>query len=483
MAGLFDFFGNKQGGTNIPENLLALIPEDQRAAVIEQANSNYWRGFLSGGRGTGLLGRIGNAMAAEQGTPAQFMQVQNQAATLAAHQRDIANKQAYDAAIAGARNPDGSIDFSKLQTMPGYQQMLPPTEINSVYGPKPTVVNGRIVNANDPSNMNRVFPNLGEGMTEDPNGNVTVAPGYRDTKNRMTMDEQAIKQTYNLPPGMTMVYDGNGNPVGVMNQKGFVESLGQQEGVKEKAKADFIPETAVDPATGREYVIPRTQKLYGTDGAALPSKLSPGEITDQQKRAEDFNVFRKAAGDKAQNASSRILNAQILSSLSDRFDTNDLAPIKAQVGNYMRGLGISSDKIDQYTSDVKAFQTFREQKLKDDVSMFKGSQSDRELGVLQNMGQSVTKPGDLNKFYSAFEIAQARRDQLIADAISKYSGSPDQLKLQDYISKQPFMKQSLFADPAFKGLSIGGQPVVVEQEYKGKRYLRVPMTKTVIPLD
>lgn len=482
MAGLFDFFGTPQGDTSIPKNLLELIPADQRAAVIEQAKSNYMRGFLSGGRGTGLLGRFGNAMAAEQNTPLQYMQVQNQAASLAAHQLDLARRQAFQEAVNSARNPDGSIDYTKLQNTPGYQTMLSPSEMNTVYGPKPTVVNGRIVNANDPNNQNKVFPQLGEGMTQDPNGNVTFAPGYRDTKNQGTMDEQAIKQTFNLPPGMTMVYDGNGKPVGVMNQQGFVQALGQQENVKEEAKSNYTPETVVGP-DGREYTIPRTQKLYGKDGQNLPTKLSPGEITDQQKRAEDFNAFRTEVATKSQNASSRMLNAQILSGLSDRFDTNDLAPIKAQVGNYMRGLGISSDKIDQYTSDVKAFQTFREQKLRDDVSMFKGSQSDRELGVLQNMGQSVTKPGDLNKFYSAFEIAQARRDQLIADAIDKYQGPADRVKLQKYVSEQPFMKQSLFADPAFKGLSIGGQPVVIEQEYKGKRYLRVPLTKTVIPLN
>lgn len=482
MAGLFDFFGNKAGETSIPQNLLALIPEDQRQAVIDQANSNYWRGFMSGGRGTGLLGRIGNAMAAEQNTPLQYMQVQNQAATLAAHQRDIANKMAYDKAIADARGPDGMIDWNKVQTSPGYQTMLSPNELNTVYGPKPTVVNGRIVNANDPNNQNRVFPQLDNGMTEDPNGNVTFAPGYRETKNRGMMDEQAIKQTFNLPPGMTMVYDASGKPVGVMNQKGFVEALGQQENVKEEAKANYIPETVVGPDSN-EYTIPRTQKLYGKEGAGMPTKLGPGETANLTKQGEDFNAFRTAVADKAQTASNRILNAQVLSSLSDQFGTDDLAPIKAQIGNYMRGLGISNDKIDAYTSNVKAFQTFREQKLRDDVSMFKGSQSDRELGVLQNMGQSVTKPGDLNKFYSAFEIAQARRDQLIADALSKYQGPADRVKLQQFISAQPFMKQSLFADPAFKGLSIGGQAVVTEQEYKGKRYLKVPLTKTVIPLD
>lgn len=486
MASLFDVL---TGSGSVPENLLQFVPPDQRQAVLDQAQSNYMKGFLAT-RG-GLLSRLGGASATAENTVKNYLDLSTNAAQLQNAQRDAGRKAAYDAAIKENRNPDGSINYNALVRDPRYTGMLDPGQIYTQTGPDMRVVEGRIVDARNPSNQNRPFVRLGEGQTEDPKGNIVNAPGYLGAVQDKEMVQRAQQQRFNLEKGQRVLIDPASGREFIVNADGYVSALQEQEAAKAKGQAAGQVEEVFDPASGRMVKVPRTQLLGGPGGQGgggggggpTFSGPSEGEKTAASEGAKSFNTFKDEAGLKAQNAGTRIMNAQILAGLTDRFDTNNLAPIKAEIGNYMRGLGISNDQIDRYTSDVKTFMTFREQKLRDDVSMFKGSQSDRELGVLQQMGQAVTKPADLNKFYSAFEVAQANRDRQIADAISRYQGKPDRIALQQYIASQPFMQQSLFADPSFRGLSVGGQPVVVEQEYQGRRYLRVPMTKTVIPLN
>lgn len=484
MASLFDVL---TGSGSVPQNLLQFVPPDQRQAVLDQAQSNYMKGFLAT-RG-GLLSRLGGASATAENTVKNFLDLSTNAAQLQNAQRDAGRKADFDAAIRENVLPDGTPDWSKLTRDKRYIGGLDPAQLYSQTGPDVRVIADRAVDVRNPANQNRPFVRLGEGQTQDAQGNIVNAPGYLESTRQKEEVQRAQQQRFNLKPGQRVLMDPSTGREVIVNADGYVGSLYEQEFASERAKAANQVEEIYDPATGRTVKVPRTQVLGGPGGQSggtsgkTFSGPSEGEKTAESEGAKSFNTFKDEAGLKAQNAGTRIMNAQILAGLTDRFDTNNLAPIKAEIGNYMRGLGISNDLIDRYTSDVKTFMTFREQKLRDDVSMFKGSQSDRELGVLQQMGQAVTKPADLNKFYSAFEVAQANRDRQIADAISRYQGKPDRIALQQYVASQPFMQQSLFTDPAFRGLTVGGQPVVVEQEYKGRRYLKVPLTKTVIPLN
>lgn len=481
----------------VPQSLLDMLPRDQAEEVSNRA---LWS-FIGGA----LTGDLGSAYNNAANSGYNYI---NNLVNLQTHKNALDLKNADQALVSKYVIPgQGQLgdpnyqpprfDYEGYMNDPSLPKYLTAEQRLTQLGPKPMVVGNRLIDSRDRKNINKYYPDVDKGMTvvEGPNGpTVQMIPGYRETKNAVTADEQAIKQEYNLPQGMTMAYDRNGKPIGVVNQNGFLQALGAQEGVKEKAKADYTRDEVTDTATGRKYTQPLSKSLYpgqaapgapaaGGASGGFVSELSPGEIVNQQESAKDFSALKTQIADKAAAVPSRITNAKVLAGLSQQFETGNLAPIAGQLANWGTAFGITGDKAKALASNVETFNTLRQEKLRQDVSLFKGSQSDRELGVLQNMGQSLKKPGDVNRFYSAFEIAQANRDQQIANALSQYNGPPDRASVQKFISEQPFMRQSLFTDPSFRNLTIGGQPVVKEMEHKGKKYLVVPMTKDVIPVN
>jgi hypothetical protein len=395
---------------------------------------------------------------------------------------------------------------------------------NPIYGFAPGVTGMIGTKAGITASTNQRY-NTPQGTITGPRGELIPMTGLFDYLSGSSGATAAGKQPFNTPAGTqtTMV---NGR-LSVNNMPGSVEALGQQTLTQEYMKNLFNFQQQYDPKTDTYRTVPNSFSAFGgiggggpimtgvpgipgapgVPGAPAAGGAAPGvPVVPGAPGAPpltNFPISAPGAGTIAgsqaegrlygdtiekwltanQTAGSRITNAKLLMNVSDRIDGNKLTPVEAEVKSYLNALGITGDATKAYLNDINLFNTFRLEKLKESVSLFKGSQSDKELGVLMNMGQNLTNPADVNRLYSGYEIAKANQDRLIADALRTYDGPKTPQAVQAFIGKQEFMQKPLFADAVFKDMKVGGQPIQRVVEMDGKRYLTIPMTKDVIPLN
>lgn len=387
---------------------------------------------------------------------------------------------------------------------------------NPIYGFAPGVTGMIATDAGIRASTNQ-YHNVPQGTTRGPKGELVIAPNLFNYLSGSSGATAAGKQPFNTTPN-TQTTMGPDGKLRVDNLPGGVDALGQQTFTQELMKNMFNLRPTYDRATDTFRDVPVSVSALGglsgggpimtgvpgapgVPGAGAPGV--PGAPATGGAPLTNFPVSAPGAGtiagaqaegglygkqleqwmNQASTAGSRITNAKLLMNVSDRIDGNKLTPVEAEVKSYLNALGITGDATKQFLNDVNLFSAFRLEKLKDQVSMFKGSQSEKELAVLLDMGQNLSKPADVNRLYSGFEIANANRDRLIADALRTYDGPKTPQAVQAFINKQEFMNKPLFADPVFKDMKVGGQAVQRIVEMDGKRYMTIPFTKDVIPLN
>lgn len=387
----------------------------------------------------------------------------------------------------------------------------------TIYGLAPGVTGILGTKAGITASTNQRY-NTPQGTITGPNNSIIPMTGLYDYLSASSGAGAAGKQPFNTPIGTQTTMGPNG--LRINNIPGNVEALGQQTLTQEYMKNLFNFRPTYDKGTDTYRDVPASVQAFaglggngpimtgvpgapgvpgvpGAPGAGAPgvpgvtppvtnfpiSAPGAGSIAGSQAEGALYGKQLEGYLDASRTAGSRITNAKLLMNVSDRINGDRLTPVEAEVKSYLNAFGITGEATKQFLNNVGAFNAFRLEKLKDQTSTFKGSQSDKELGVLMSMGQNLGNQPDINRMYSGYEIARANQDRQIANALQTYDGPKTPQAVQAFITSQPFMQKSLFADPVFKDMKIGGEPVQRIVEMDGKRYMTIPLTKDVIPLN
>lgn len=494
----------------VPQSLLDMVPASQAQAAADQARTTFLMGLLSGDPGQAYT----NAQS-------QGYNVLAHGASLAEAQRKIQNQALLGNAVKGAyevapgtgigtadeaylpRDANGNIkagpgwippqyqfSMDKFLANPGVPAALAtnPAELKNLYDKK-QFVNGVLVDAGKLPLGTRI-PDLPKGMGvvgKDAAGNPIYGnlPGIVEATASQEGANAAAKAPFtNLPSGVVPLGRDQAGNIIYGPGTGVPGAVGEIKGAEEAAKGKYNLQKVYDPATKSYKWVSVTDIANGGAGAnGFVAEPGAGRTTADTEQAKGYGELQNSIADKAATIGNRVLNAKVLMSLSDQFNTGKLAPINSQITQYLNGLGITGDQAKQYASNVELFNTFRQEKVREQSRMFPGSQSDKELAAIMNMGQTLTKPADVNKFYSAVEIAQANRDDKISRAASQYSGDPTKNGLQRHIADQDFMKKSIFADPIFANMTVGGQKIQEVKSMGGRKYMIIHPTKEVIEMQ
>lgn len=490
----------------LPDSLLGrMSPEDAQNAA-SQANQAFWWNLI----GTGNPGTAFNA------AQTQGFNAVNQGITLQQHQmqmgeaaRKAAEVKIRQEAMRGAFEPGpntGSFTAPGVRLGeggmgPSYDPMfnqkkfglelakrgIATNEDIKMASPEMKLFNGIAV---DPNNVasGTYFPNYDKGtmpqrinpQTGAPEG-VQLMPGQLDAAAALATVDKAVANRFNQPQGVIVTgFDPVTGKVTVQNAQGLTEAISAQELAKRAAEARMRESKVYDPKSRTWVPKSSYDVMYPKEGQGGLAEAPPQDVTAGQEGGKSFNTYMDSIETNAGTARDQITNARLLASIADKFESGPFANFSKEASQYLRAAGLSSEKADQLASNVELFNTFRADKLKSDIKMLPGAASNKDVDVLLNkIGASSQKPGFVNKFYSAAEIAIAERNQQIAEAARNYDGPPSRRDFQKWLEQQPFAKQPLLAHPAFQELQYNGQ-ALIKVSPKDPNVIKIPSLGNVI---
>ncbi len=358
----------------------------------------------------------------------------------------------------------------------------PIVDIAKATQPKPTNVNGFMVDENDPATVGRYLPKLPDGSTPlyDGQGRVVAArtlDGVIQTTQEIAAAQARGKAEGELPyAGPTARATAAGKAEG---ESGYdlIEVPDGNGGTEMMPKAEYLRMRRGFASGGGGVAAPAGGALGGAVGAGGPRmgrKLSPGDLAWQTKDAETGAALVNGATQDREDAIASHQTAMQAMKFAQKLDPNAFTGAKAQTARFLSALGVKNATA--FANDSDAYQRATETELRTLAATFKGQQSDRELAVIQRMRPGLTTPRDSALLYFATVAANAERKQSYADFRADYDGPKSGQAVEKAWRQSAAGQQSIFQSPAFQNLSFNGQPLVTfskRADRNGSYYGRV----------
>lgn len=273
--------------------------------------------------------------------------------------------------------------------------------------------------------------------------------------------------------GMQIHVDGQGNIIGVTKVPGYQDAeVGYQgalagaktHGEKAAAAPYDVQEYSLGPGKGTVKLTLDQFKALKASGQmpSLGQTQSPGAETNQKADAENFAKEVDAHGGPAimglQNARTVTEQAiHLAQNLNPNAGTELTGHIVGAI-NAATGGNIGAKQ----ANDIATYQALLPQVMRGTFTTF--PRLDKEFHIISQASASVNTPKDAATIILATQAAVQARNLAYAQFVDQYASGPGALPSKTALThaflQTPAAQASIFADPIWRGLKLGGQPAV-----------------------
>ncbi len=369
--------------------------------------------------------------------------------------------------------PENANTILQRKVVKGTDGYLYDEQTGDVVGriPDHSVVNGQNTDLGDPSNTNRFYPtyNAEDQPTFDQYGRpVGVAP--------LTGSIQGAAARAGATANAT-----NASEASYAGRKAYGTAAGTGAGA---AMTEVI---TVPDGHGGSTQMTRAQYLRAMNGASGPGAAGPGLGYTPSKADQDFDSSQATGAstelnsdmDARPGALQDLNNAHQALSYVQAHKMDRLSPHIAAGAAYLRSLpapalqalGIPANGIDRAANDPAIYQRLSAQNLLSfSKSNLPSRYTEREMAVANRVIPQLSTPNDAAAMHWGLQAAIANKAVQRADFASNYSGPKSRQGVEQAWNGTPQGQASLFEDPAFKSVTLGGKPAVVYVRKAGKLY-------------
>jgi hypothetical protein len=222
------------------------------------------------------------------------------------------------------------------------------------------------------------------------------------------------------------------------------------------SKADFqtLQRLGVAPGLGQTQT---------TAEAANAAEGGKGDATNFNQAVATY--ASPAAVMKEQNA--RDIATQAVH-YAQSLDPNHFTPDAAKWAGVFNGLGFKPAA--NFANDTAYYQSLLPQVLRGTFSTF--PRLEKEFEVVQHASASMATPKDAATMLLATQTAIHNRNLAYSDSLSHWPGDSSLREFSAAFNSSPAGKASIFADPIWRGITLGGKPAVYisQTPYQGHTY-------------
>lgn len=363
----------------------------------------------------------------------------------------------------------------------------------------PAPAGGPAINLRDPATVHAIEMMSMGGANVDPLialGNANL-PKYSATRSGIVFDENTGKFVRGGPNEQGIAYDvdGSGNVSAAHNVPGYVDASAVQAATKAAAEAagklPYAGPTAQAESGGHAageapYEV---QEIHNSDGTTSKGVLSvvngktvwtplqpsaaasaagagsggnfntsitPNAKSFQEKDADAFSHTVSTVGDpstmigyqnKAATATQAVNNAMAL-------DPNAGTPFQAKLANILNIAHLDGKQ----ANNLSYYASLIPQVTRGSFATF--PRLEKEFELVKDAIPSMATPRDAAALTFATIAAVNNRNAAYSKFVAGYKGDTSQRALNQAWLASPQSQTSLFADPVFKNLTMGGKPAV-----------------------
>jgi hypothetical protein len=315
--------------------------------------------------------------------------------------------------------------------------------------PAASYVNGYRVDPNAP-NAPGFVPKLPDGTMPDGRGGVVAIPGAAAATQQQKFAETSGANQANWPGDLISVPMGDGT-TRTMSRSQFAAMTNGSGG----QGGGSTPAGPGSAAGGPGVASPSAaQTEFDKDQAGDASKTLSMDMDARPQALQDLDSARTALAYVQAHPNG----------------LNPATPFKVAGANYLRSLspetlnsvGIPAGKINQYANDLGVYQRLSaENLLTFSKSHLPSRYTEREMAVASKVIPGLTTTPDAATFHWGLQAAVANKALQRADFSANYQGAPSRQTVEQAWNTTPAGQASLFEDPVWQGLKIGGKPAVV----------------------
>ena len=355
--------------------------------------------------------------------------------------------------------PDQAASIMSGDVVPDSSGNLVDHKTGSVLGRVPTYsyVNGYRVDAGDPNAPNFI-PTLPSGTMPDGRGGVVSIPGAVNASRSASFAEQAGKNDANWPGDNVTVTGPDGRPYTMSRSQFAAMTSGQgaQSGLGGGGRGAG-QRLGGGPGNRGLPGIPGVsggQDEFTKDQAKDASDTLSGDMSARSEALQDLDNSRQALSYVQSHGNSM----------------NPTTPYLVAGANYLRSLppdvlkavGVNPAKPEQSANDAGVYQRLSSEDL---LTFSKGHlpsrYTEREMAVAGRVIPGLATAPDAATFHWGLQAAVANKTLQRADFSANYQGPPSRQSIEQAWNSTPAGQASLFEDPIWQGLKIGGKPAVV----------------------
>jgi hypothetical protein len=325
--------------------------------------------------------------------------------------------------------------------------------------PQSEYVNGWKVDPNDPNSPGYV-PTLAPGIVPTPGGGVGLPQGYTSA---LAAEKGAEQQAVNAAnwPGETATVK-IGNQEFTMTKQEFADWRAGRGAGPAGAPAAGAPGAPAAPAAP-------AAAPGGPPGVAAQSAsdtaFDVAQAGELSKTLSAAMAGRQKAMYERENARQALAYVQAHGN-----QMNPALPYQAAGANYLRSLdpdllkavGVDPAQINQYANDAQTYQRLANQGL---LSFAQGNlpsrYTERELSLARPIIGALSTAPDAASFHWGAQLAMHNKEIQRAEAAANYHGPKNQQAFEAAWNASPEGKASLYEDPVWQHIQIGGQPAVI----------------------
>ena len=246
---------------------------------------------------------------------------------------------------------------------------------------------------------------------------------------------------------------------------------GARKGAEEAASAPYEM-VDVQMPDGSHQQMPlsdaRTLMKYGAAGKmGFGRSITPGDETYQKLDAENFGKEVDAHGAGAilpmQTARS---NTEQAIKLAQSINPNAWTEQSGHVASMLSAIPGIGNLTAKQASDVATYHALTQQVLRGSFTTF--PRLEKEFEVVQKAAANVNTPKDAALVLLGSQAAVADKNLAYANFVQGWQGPKSKQAMTQAFLKTPAAQASIFADPIWRNLTIGGKPAVMvgSQPYK-----------------
>jgi len=301
--------------------------------------------------------------------------------------------------------------------------------------------------------------------------NQVTLKGPNNTEIPMTQ-EQAI-MIEKLPPnvrGQVMQYLED-NHLGGLTP---AAAAYQQAGGTALAQSPYT-RVEVPTPSGAPRVLSGAQFADLTGQGGSFQGITPAAQASQTGQADVATKLLTPNPDVETNAGKNVADIQrAMQAVAAVGKLDNSAEAKLQLSKALRTAGLGGPDVDQLTSNLStANQLFNGLVATADKDTFGGRITNADLGVGQKSGIALWTPNDQVSTYLATKGAIEQRKLAFERFKQNYQGDKTNPQaIYDAWNKQGG-STSIFAEPIWQSVQIGGKPAVIQRQVKGQTWLQV----------